>query len=232
MRILAFDTSFDACSAAIVADGKPVFARTQVIGRGHSEVLPVMVDGALKACGLKVADLDIVGVVRGPGAFAGVRVGLAFARGLQLGGRLRAVGVTSLEALAASVGASEPIASVFDARRGQVYAALYDGDLRTLIAPFVATPEDAALRLRAALNAPPNAPLIIAGSGAALVAPFIGEIKAIAGEALIDPAAVARLASRAPQSEAPPSPLYLRPPDAKPSAPTGLAGARANAVDG
>ena len=213
MKTLAIDTSFEACSAAIVDDGRDLSVETKIIGRGHSEVLPTMVAAALASAGLRVRDLDRIGVVIGPGAFAGVRVGLAFARGLCLGTGVKAVGVSSLKALAASVAPSGLLACVFDARRSQVYAALYDQTLRELIEPFVASPEDAAHRL----TAQGASALTLAGSGAALVAPHLGAPAFISEISTIDPAALARLAAAATPHAAPPSPLYLRPPDAAPS---------------
>ncbi len=152
-----------------------------------------------------------IGVVIGPGAFAGVRVGLAFARGLCLGTSARAVGVTSLQALAASVGERRLIAPVFDARRGQVYAALYDENLHELVAPFVAAPQDAAARLA-------HDGVMLAGSGAAMVSSFLQGDMAISETTMIDPIALARLARDAAEPSSPPAPLYLRPPDAAPSA--------------
>lgn len=213
MRVLAIDTSFDACSAAIIDGDSLVWRETKIIGRGHSEVLPVMVAEGLAAAGLSVREIDRIGVVIGPGAFAGIRVGLAFARGLCLGTGVRAVGVSSLKALAASGGREGLVASVFDARRGQVYAALYDASLRERIEPFVASPEEAANRL----SGEAASRLTLKGSGAALVAPHLGRPHSISAVKAIDPAALARLAAAAPPPSAPPAPLYLRPPDAAPS---------------
>ena len=208
MRILAFDTSFEACSAAIVEGERTLWSEQRLSGRGHAEVLPAMVAEGLRAIGINVGELDRIGVVVGPGAFAGVRVGVAFARGLCLGVRARAVGVTSLKALAASADAKGLIAPIFDARRGQVYAALYDATLRERIEPFVAAPEEAARRLMA------GGATTLAGSGAVLVAPHMTAPFETLAIVTIDPAAVARLVLAAEVPQQPPSPLYLRPPDA------------------
>jgi tRNA threonylcarbamoyladenosine biosynthesis protein TsaB len=218
MRVLAIDTAFDACSAAIVDGEETLWIDQRIIGRGHAEVLPLMVADGLAATGLGVADLDRVGVVIGPGAFAGIRVGLAFARGLCLGTGVSAVGVTSLRALAESVGARGPVAAIFDARRGQVYAALFDGDGKEFVAPFVAAPEAAAARL-AGCGA-----MTVAGSGAMLVAPFMTAQIITADVRVIDPVAVARFAAASPAPAGPPSPLYLRPPDAAPQSGSIFAG--------
>jgi tRNA threonylcarbamoyladenosine biosynthesis protein TsaB len=214
MKVLAFDTSFEACSAAI-CDGETICWRDlKMIGRGHAETLPVMVAAGLRAANLGVKDLDRIGVVIGPGAFAGVRVGVAFARGLCLGAKAKAVGGTSLVALAASLGAGGVIAPVFDARRGQVYAAVYGRGGAAALAPFVAAPEDAAVKIAAAID---GEAVTLAGSGAGLVAAHLPLPHQISAVATIDPAAIARLAARADAPAAPPLPLYLRPPDATPS---------------
>lgn len=214
MKTLAIDTSFEACSAAILDDDRTLWAETKIIGRGHAETLPLMVARGLGAAGLTVCELDRIGVVIGPGAFAGIRVGLAFARGLCLGTGVKAVGVSSLKALAASVAPEGLLAPVFDARRGQVYAALYDRSLRELIEPFVASPEEAARRLMDA----GAAALTFAGSGAGLVAPHFTAPVSVSAATTIDPLALARLSAAAPLPPSPPAPLYLRPPDAAPSA--------------
>lgn len=212
MKILAIDTSFDACSAAIVCDGTATWSERRIIGKGHSEILPPMIADGLAATGCSAADFDRIGVVIGPGAFAGIRVGLAFARAFRLGATAVVIGVSSLEALAASVKERRAIAPVFDARRGQVYAALYDASLEPLIEPFVAAPHAAAARLNE--RAVEFAAL---GSGAALVAPHLIEGVAILDHRHIDPACVALIAARRAPGGTPPLPLYLRPPDAAPS---------------
>lgn len=177
-----------------------------------------MVREALAAAGVAVRDLDRVGVVIGPGAFAGVRVGLAFARALALGTRLDVVGVTSLAALAESADVGGLVAPVIDARRGQVYAALFE-DGRERVAPFVAAPGEAAGRLVEAAGAP----FRLVGDGARLL-PHDDRYSVYGATEHIDATALVRLAARAPKPDAPPAPLYLRPPDATPGAPSPFEG--------
>lgn len=214
MIILALDTSFDACSAALLRGDDVLWAEQKIIGKGHSEVLPPMIAAGLKTAGVAPRDIARIGVVVGPGAFAGVRVGLAFARAFRLGLKADVVGVTSNEALAASLApGAGMIAAVFDARRGQVYAALYGAALDEVIAPFAAAPEAAARRLAGGAQ---DAPLRLAGSGAGLL-PF-DRPYTVDAVTHIDAAALARLAARKPAALGPPAPLYLRPPDAAPAA--------------
>lgn len=222
MLVLALDTALKSCSVAILDGPRPLADFRERLEKGHAERIAPMTMAALAEAGVRVRDLDRVGVVVGPGAFAGVRVGVAFARGLILGTGLDVVGVDTLAALAAAV-STEPetcIAPVVDARRGGVYAALYRSDLSVLAPPFVASPEDA--RARLAANAG-GARIALAGDGAALIAPHTDFFLAEAAVD-IDAKTIARLAARAPAPAGPPSPLYLRPPDARPSAPSPFAG--------
>lgn len=220
MIVLAFDTAFDACSAAILRGDDVLWAERRIIGKGHSEALPPMVASGLAAASVTPAAIDRIGVVIGPGAFAGVRVGLAFARAFRIGLNADIVGVSSTHALAASLAPhAGPTAIVFDARRGQVYAALYDAALTEVVPPFVARPSEATAKI---LDAAAPGPLRLAGSGAPLV---IHGHRAMVDPALhADPVAIARLARATPPSAAAPAPLYLRPPDAAPAAASPLAG--------
>lgn len=212
MRILAIDTSFEACSVALIDAGRITWREQRIIGKGHAEVFPVMTAAAFAATGAHASDLDRIAVVIGPGAFAGIRVGLSFARGLRLGTRACVIGVTSLAALAASLEENSPIAPVFDARRGQVYAALFDTRRGEVVAPFVATPEEAASRLQG------KGAFTLTGSGANLVAPHLPPSIKVSRAIHIDPVAVGRIAAASAVPKTPPSPLYLRPPDAEPAA--------------
>lgn len=213
MIVLALDTSFDACSAAILSDDAILWAKQKIIGKGHAEILPPMVALGLKSAGVTPQAIDRIGVVIGPGAFAGVRVGLAFARGFAIGLGADVVGISSHEALAASLPAGDGlIATVFDARRGQVYAALHDAALDEMLAPFVAAPGEAAAALSMAAG---DSALRMAGSGVPLLAiarPYTAD-----QTGYVDPAALARRVSGKPVSSHPPAPLYLRPPDAAPA---------------
>ncbi len=179
-----------------------------------------MIAAGLETAGVAPKEIGRIGVVVGPGAFAGVRVGLAFARAFRLGLKADVAGVTSNEGLAASLAPGKAlIAPVFDARRGQVYAALYGADLAEIIAPFVAGPEEASMRLSTAAG---MAPLRLAGSGAGLLR--LDHPYTVDPLIHIDPAALARRAAAAPASPTPPGPLYLRPPDAAPAAASLFAG--------
>ena len=89
--------------------------------------LPQLVARALEAAGVGVGDLDAVAVSIGPGSFTGLRIGLAFAKGLAYAGRVAIAPVSTLLALAhvADAQAGETICAAIDARRGEIYAALF-----------------------------------------------------------------------------------------------------------
>lgn len=224
MLVMGLDTSLQRCSVAILKDGALVADQSVEMERGHAEHLAPMAATALANAGVAVRDLDRVGVVVGPGGFAGVRVGLSFARGLAIGTGLEVAGVTSLAALAENIECAEPgdlVASVIDARRGQLYAGLYQRGGAMLIAPLVATPEEATEILMKKAEA---RSVSLVGSGAAQIARNGRDWSAADVSDQISAYHVARLAAAAQSPDGPPAPLYLRAPDAKPPKPSRFRG--------
>lgn len=201
MLILSIDTCLGACSCAVVRDGEALAAAFEPMTRGHQERLAPMVEATMKEAGVVFADLGRIAVTVGPGSFTGLRVGLAFAKGLGLALGKPVVGVGALEAL----GAEEPgrTLALADARRGQVYWQAFENG-EPLNAPSASALEDAAAFF---------VPDIVTGPGAELVAGrFPGAL--VTGRPAPDPAAVARLAASR-LDPGSPRPLYLRTPDAK-----------------
>lgn len=98
MTILAINTAFPACNIALARDGKLLADRYEPMVRGQDARLAGLVDEMLKDAGIGMVDLTRIAVVTGPGSFTGVRVGVAFARGLALVLDVPCVGLTSLEA--------------------------------------------------------------------------------------------------------------------------------------
>ncbi len=203
MIVLAIDTCLFACSVAVV-DGERVLARrVEPMSRGHQERLAPLVQEAMGEAGLGFDQLERIGVTVGPGSFTGLRVGLAFAKGLAAALAIPAVGVGSLEALAGPETGN--VVAVLDAKRGQVYLqAFCDGV--PVSAPDALPIETAAARVAE------FAPDILIGTGAALLADVRPDARVIPAD-VTDPVAVARLAASRPP--VPPRPLYLRAPDAK-----------------
>ena len=126
MLTLAFETSAKAASVALTENGKLLGESYQNTGLTHSQTLMVMAEDLLKQCGKTVADVTAVAVAEGPGSFTGVRIGVAAAKGLAWGGQITCYGVSTLEAMAVSLGAyTGHVCACMDARRNQVYNALF-----------------------------------------------------------------------------------------------------------
>lgn len=196
MIVLALDTCLNACSVA-VTDGERVLAyRREAMARGHQERLAPMAQAVMAEAGLPMSAIGRVAVTVGPGSFTGLRVGIAFAKGLGSALGVPVVGVGSLEALAAE--AEGPAAGVIDARRDQVYLQLPACD------PEVLPLTEAQARLQ---DLPP---MSLIGSGAPLLARAGDLVRTPEG---CDARLVARLAAT--REPAPLTPLYLRAPDAK-----------------
>ena len=126
MLILAFETTAKAGSVALLEDHKLLAESYQNTGLTHSQTLMVMAEDMLKAAGKTMADVNAVAVAEGPGSFTGVRIGVAAAKGLAWGAELPCYGVSTLESMALTLGAYQGyICPVMDARRSQVYNALF-----------------------------------------------------------------------------------------------------------
>ena len=129
MLILAFETSAKAASVALLEDGKLLGESYQNTGLTHSQTIMVMAEDLLKQCGKTVADLTAVAVANGPGSFTGIRIGVAAAKGFAWGAELPCCGTSTLEAMALSLGVWQGyVCPVMDARRSQVYNALFHVD--------------------------------------------------------------------------------------------------------
>ena len=208
MILLALDTCLAACSVALSRDGEPIAWASEPMIRGHQERLAPMTRDLVASHGLTFAQIDRIGVTVGPGSFTGLRVGLAFAKGLALALGRPCVGVGVLEALAAGISGAGPTAAVIDAGRGRVYLQLFDGAV-SLSGPDILTLELATSRL---VEVFPSGRMVLTGPGARLLMEA-APLATLDETATPDPRMVARLAGLAPS--APPRPLYLRPPDAK-----------------
>lgn len=126
MLILAFETSAKAASVALLEDGRLLGESYQNTGLTHSQTLLVMAEDMLKQCGKTVGDITAVAVAEGPGSFTGVRIGVAAAKGFAWGGELPCYGVSTLEAMAESLGIYQGyLCPCMDARRSQVYNSLF-----------------------------------------------------------------------------------------------------------
>ena len=211
MRILTVETSTSLETAGLVVDDRVAGERSAEAGRGREvEFLELVLD-VLGAGGSAPGDLDLIAVSAGPGRFTGLRVGMATAKGLAAATGIPVVPVSTLRALALSSGRSGPVAPLIDARRGEVYAALFDGDTRLL--QDIACPPDELPRA----FPPVDGTLGFVGGGAAayaeLIAEAFGERAAIDTHAPTrpDPLTLARIArgeTRTPLERV--EPVYVR----------------------
>ncbi|MDA4846309.1 tRNA (adenosine(37)-N6)-threonylcarbamoyltransferase complex dimerization subunit type 1 TsaB [Hoeflea poritis] len=218
MITLAIDTSARLCAACVYdAAHEAVLGQAiEDIGRGHAERLFPVIDQALGAASTAYDDIGRLGVCIGPGSFTGVRVGVSAMRGLALALSRPVVGISVFEAQIPDVPRGRPVLIVQDARRGEVYAQLFDGKGAAVSAP-------AAMPCEAAADLARKHGAFLLGSGARLVAKA-GEGAALEvadHDAKADIVRIARCAAEKQPSEDAPKPLYLRGADAKPQ--TGFA---------
>ncbi|BAE53260.1 Inactive homolog of metal-dependent protease, putative molecular chaperone [Paramagnetospirillum magneticum AMB-1] len=201
------DSSTSACSAALWADGTVLARRLSPMARGQSEALLPMVAEVMAEAGLSFADLGLLAVTVGPGAFTGLRIGLAAARGLALATGLPLVGVTTTEAVAAGVPETErqgrAVLVAIESRRDEKWLQLFDSALVPLSEIRALCPEQAA---QLATDA------VVAGDAAPVILSFLPGAVAASSSGFADAALVAALAAgRWNRGDSlPPEPLYLR----------------------
>ena len=124
MTVLGIDTATTVAAVGVVRDGRALSEVTEVSIVGHVARLPEMTSAALERAGVGIDAVQAIAVSVGPGSFTGLRVGLAFAKGIAFSSGMRLVGVSTLEALAMAAPADlVDIATAIDARRGETYLA-------------------------------------------------------------------------------------------------------------
>ncbi|MBB6254901.1 tRNA (adenosine(37)-N6)-threonylcarbamoyltransferase complex dimerization subunit type 1 TsaB [Nitrospirillum iridis] len=236
---LGIDTATSACAVAVWAvdmgsgQSAPLAAGAEALARGQAERLLPLVNEVLAEAGLDYAAVDRYGVTVGPGAFTGLRVGLAAARGLALAANRPLMGVTGLDAFAhaavhglgrgegaAPLGPPAPLLAApllvaIDSRREDFYLQAFDAAGLPLTQPEAVLPADLP-RFVAALPGPP----LLLGDAVAAVAAVLtaaGCDHSVVPLSAAGPAqAVARmtaLATPAALAAHPAHPLYIRPPD-------------------
>ena len=146
MRLIAFDTATEWCTAALWVDGKVTF-REERAGQRHSELLVPMIMDLLAEAGLSLSELDGLAYGMGPGSFTGLRIACGVAQGLALGANLPVLGVSTLEALAEEAWNTKGVDQVLaclDARMNEVYGGIYQRQTEgwsCLTGPVVCPPE-------------------------------------------------------------------------------------------
>jgi tRNA threonylcarbamoyladenosine biosynthesis protein TsaB len=136
--VLALDTTTRDGSVAVLHDSAVRVERAGDPTITHGQRLPVEIAAALAAADTRIDTVDLFAVAAGPGSFTGLRVGIATIQGIAMGCGKRVVPVSALDALARSViGPAETVAAWMDAQRGEVFAALYDHEGKTILIPPV-----------------------------------------------------------------------------------------------
>jgi tRNA threonylcarbamoyladenosine biosynthesis protein TsaB len=195
MKLLAIDTSTEACSVAVYVDGA-ILQRHELAPRRHTQLVLPWADALLAEAGLRKSQLDAIAVGRGPGAFTGVRLAIAIVQGLALALDRPVLPVSTLAVLAMQGQGARRLAAI-DARMGEVYLGPYDLDDDGLVTArgdeLIAPPGAAPL---------PASPVFGIGTGytaeaGALVARLGGALQGFDATALPRAADLARLAARA-----------------------------------
>ena len=134
MKLLAFDTSTEACSAALYNDGE-INSQFEIAPRRHAELILPMIDQLLAEAECSINNLDAIAFGRGPGAFTGVRIAAGITQGLAFSAGIPVIPVSSLAMLAQAVtNQAEFIVAVIDARMHEIYFGLYkSGEVVTLM---------------------------------------------------------------------------------------------------
>ena len=202
MRTLVIETATQSCSVALIADGRVIAARHDVVGRGHAERLVPMIAELPEGGRAERILVDV-----GPGSFTGVRVGIAAARGLKLGWGASVGGFSSLALVAAAALRDQPlptevafVAAVLEAGHGEVFLQRFDASLSPLDDVRSMPPAEAAALIG-------DAPAV--GNGVHRLEDLVADRRQAlpdAADLLLLPPALADL---------PPRPLYGRAPDAK-----------------
>ena len=157
MNILALDSSAVVATAAIATEKQLLAEYTVNNGNTHSETLLPRVESVLAALGLSVGDIDLLAASAGPGSFTGVRIGVATLKGLAFDMDKPCVEVSTLEAIAENLRVCRGlICPVMNARRSQVYTALFrsDGERLTRLMPDRALPLEELNRVLSAYGEP------------------------------------------------------------------------------
>jgi tRNA threonylcarbamoyladenosine biosynthesis protein TsaB len=175
--ILSIETAAPICSVALHQDGKLKGMSEVAVENSHSEVLTVLIDNLLKNSFVQKSQLDAIAISEGPGSYTGLRIGLSTAKGLCYALEIPLIAVSTLKAMAQQVQVhhlkNEEIlyCPMLDARRMEVYHAIYDGELNEVqeISPLIF--EDSVM------NAYTDKKLLYFGNGAAKGVEFLNDPK-------------------------------------------------------
>ena len=226
MRLLVLDCAANACAAAILDNDLELASVSEPMTRGHAERIAPMLAECLASASADAASLDAVAVTIGPGAFTGIRIGLAAARGFALAAGIPILGVSCLAVAAAPFRRQSPVLVALETKRADFYLQAFDRNGKPVTDPAALPAGDIAAFLAASgavLDGSSNG-WPVTGDGADRL---IAETRGISlGLHLANPPepnsavtagkiALARIAATGlpDPTDAGPRPLYLRPPD-------------------
>ena len=132
MKYLLIDSATATLVVAIVIDDKIAYYYNQKVGKDMSSSIMSVIDEAFKTAGIKPRELDKIFIANGPGSFTGIRVGLTVAKTMAWALNIPVISISSLEVIASTPSNQNNIA-VIDARRGYVYAGVYDVNLTSIM---------------------------------------------------------------------------------------------------
>jgi len=213
VKILAFDTAMNGCSAALYnTETCAATVRSEEMWRGQAERLVPMLAEVLEEAGADYADIDMIAVTTGPGAFTGLRVGLSTARALALALETPLAGLSTLEVLARqwqqkNGNGQKRCAVLVETKRTDFYVQLFDGGARPLCEP-------AALEAEGLLKELEKEQYVLTGDGVTRFLALTGRKDfEVCEMSLCDPAVMAQMAAALTEPLPEARPLYLRAPD-------------------
>lgn len=235
MLVLGLDTATSGCAVALVETGKggdaaTLAAEAAQMPRGQSEALMPMVEQVMQAAGRSLKEVELFAVTAGPGAFTGLRIGLAAARGMALAAGKPCIGVTTFDALAhaiqAGTVAKRMILCIVESKRKDAFVQLYTPEHTQACDPATLRPDELAVWLDKKKIGKDG--LVITGDAAHKFTDVLKEwqgatgipVEILGGAGLPDPAVSARIAAALWEQDSdaacrshPPRPVYLRAPD-------------------
>lgn len=186
--ILSIETATYICSVALSDGDRIVALRETNEKNAHSRLLTIFIDEIFKEAGIKASQLAAVAVSEGPGSYTGLRIGVSAAKGICYASDKPLIAVSTLKALALAIqqGAvdGDLLIPAVDARRMEIYTAVYDPRLNELTAPGSVIVDESFFR-----NLPRHNRIIMAGDGAAKCVPMAGATEHIVLTGEVHPSA-------------------------------------------
>ena len=181
-RILHIETATPVCSVAVTDDHELIWLKESHEPNSHSKILTAFIEQALKELSLQVEELDAIALSIGPGSYTGLRIGASTAKGLAYGGNIPIISINTLQSIAfraikehgKNMDSSALLRPMLDARRMEVYTALYDQQGREQKVTVAQIIEESTFHDELAA-----APIIFFGNGSAKCKPVINHPNAI-----------------------------------------------------